>query len=287
MFTRAPLSYDNGFACFHDQSHTTDDAWLGTLGPEHWARFVAGHRAGQLHKVDSLVVPTLRRHGIMPGAKILSVGCGMGFDVLQLRQHGYEAIGCDFGGRTRAWLDNGLSTDMAFLADAADMPLEDQSLDAVFTWSAIEHFGCSDGNQIMAPDTWSIRQSIVERIRSVLKPGGICILGTANKRFPLDQYHGAHFYLPPKVRAWAGRHNLGLHYFWDRRDFLLSRPELERLFARFNTMEWLGLSIGLALDKGLDRKEHASLLRKYARFIDAAGLSTSFLSPSLNLVARK
>lgn len=287
MFTRAPFSYDNGFACYHDRSHLTDDAWFRTLSQDQWSRFVAGQRAGQQHKVDSLVIPTLERHGIQPGARILSLACGMGFDVLRLRQLGYDAFGCDFGGRTREWAENGLTPDITFLADAADMPLAEASFDAVFSWHALEHFGCVDGNQIVGPETWAVRQGIIDRIHAVLKPGSICIIGVPNKRFPLDQYHGAHMYLRPTVRAWAGRHNLGIHYFWSKQDFLLSKNELQRLFSKFRAIEWLPLSVGLALEKGLDHKAHGGILRKYARFIDAGGLSTSFLSPALHFVAHR
>jgi SAM-dependent methyltransferase len=287
MFTRAPFSYDNGFACYHDKSHPTDDIWFRTLDRDHWNRLVAGQRAGQQHKIEFLLVPTLKRYGIEPGARVLSLGCGMGFDVLGLRQHGYKAIGCDFGGRTREWVDNGLNPEMAFLANAVDLPLANESFDAVFMWHVIEHFGCGDGNQIMAADTWSIRQNIVERVRAILKPGGVCVVGVPNKWFPLDQYHGPHFYINPKLHAWANRRNLGIHYFWDKRDFLLSKHDLEKLFSKFSGLDWLSLSIGLALDKGLDHKEHSGILSKYARVIDATGLSTSFLSPALHLAVRR
>jgi len=287
MFTREPFAYADGFACFHDKSHQTDDDWFSTLDPDHMRRFTAGQRAGQQHKVDHLLVPTLARYGIKPGARVLSIACGMGFDVLQLRQHGYEAIGCDFGGRTRAWIDNGLTPEMVFLADAADLPLPDESFDAVFIWHAIEHFGCSDGNQIMAPDAWAIRRQIVERVRTILKPGGVCVIGTPNRHFPLDQYHGPHFYMWPALYTWASRRGLGIHYFWDKRDFLLSKTELEGLFTKFSGLEWLSLSIGLALSKGLDHKDRSGVLARYAGFVDALGLSTSFLSPALHFVAKK
>jgi SAM-dependent methyltransferase len=287
MFTREPFVYVNGFPCFHNNTQETDQSWLSTLSPEEWAGMVAAQRAGQQHKVDDLLVPTMNRYGIAPGAKVLSLGCGMGFDVLRLRHHGYEAVGCDFGGRTKAWLDNGLTPDTNFLADAADLPLANESFDVVFIWHVIEHFGCIDGNQIMGPDAAPVRARIVENIRSVLKPGGLCVVGTPNKRFPLDQYHGPHFYVHPKILGWASRRNAGLHYFWDKRDFLLSKPELKDLFSKFSLVEWLSLSIGLALSKGLTHKAKGPILEKYAHLIDSLGLSTSFLSPALHFVAKK
>jgi SAM-dependent methyltransferase len=286
-FTREPYSYDNGFSCFHQETHLTDSTWFDTLEPAHWAEIVAQQRTGQQHKVDELLVPTMKRYGISPGAKVLVLGCGMGFDVLRLRQEGYDAIGCDFGGRTKAWRENGLNAETAFLADAGDLPLAKESFDVVYLWHVIEHFGCSDGNQIMAPNAEAIRSEIIESVRSILKPGGLCVVGTPNRRFPLDQYHGAHFYLHPKVREWALRRNLGFHYFWSKRDFLLSKSQLTQLFSSFSRLEWLSLSIGLALSKGLAHKNKGPILERYAQTIDHMGLSTSFLSPALHLVAQK
>lgn len=287
MFTREPSSHVNGFPCFHDNTHATDKTWFDTLSCEQWNAMVAAQRAGQLHKVDHFLIPTMERHGMPVGAKVLSIGCGMGFDVLRLRSRGYDAIGCDFGGRTQAWLENGLDSNLAFLADAADLPLAKESCDVVFLWHVIEHFGCIDGNQLVAPDADTIRSRIVESIRSVLKPGGLCIVGTPNRMFPLDQYHGHHLYIHPRLRRWASERNLGIHYFWDKRDFLLSKSQLRNLFSSFNNVEWLPLSIGLALSKGLTHKKRGPILEKYAKLIDFVGLSTSFLSPALHLVAKK
>jgi SAM-dependent methyltransferase len=286
-FMRAPYSYDNGFPCFHRKTHATDSSWFDTLNPQQWAELVKQQSAGQRHKIDELMVPTMQRYGIRPGAKVLAIGCGMGFDVLRLRHHGYDAIGCDFGGRTKAWLENGLTPEIAFLADAEDLPLADDSFDAVYLWHVIEHFGCIDGNQIVGPNVDGARKKIVERIRSILKPGGICVVGTPNRLFPLDQYHGPHLYLPKRLRDWACSRSLGLHYFWSRRDFLLSRRELKLLFSTIGHVEWLSLSIGLALSKGVTHKDKGPLLERYAQAIDSLGLSTSFLSPALHLVAQK
>lgn len=287
MFTRAPSSHVNGFACFHNNTHATDKTWFDTLSRDQWHNIVAEQRAGQHHKVDFFLIPTMKRYGIPAAAKVLSIGCGMGFDVLRLRFHGYDAVGCDFGGRTQAWLENGLDVNSAFLADAADLPIAKETYDVVFLWHVIEHFGCADGNQVVAPDMDSVRSHIIESIRSILKPGGLCVVGTPNRMFPLDQYHGRHVYVHPRIGRWASDHNIGIHYFWDKRDFLLSKSQLVDLFSNFRDIEWLPLSIGLALSKGLTHKKRGPILEKYAKLIDLIGLSTSFLSPALHLVARK
>lgn len=287
MFIREPSSHVNDFPCFHNNGQVTDKTWFDTLSAEQWDEIVAAQRAGQEHKVDYLLIPTMERYGILPGAKILSIGCGMGFDVLRLRHHGYDAIGCDFGGRTQVWFKNGLNPETAFLADAEDLPLARESFDAVFMWHVIEHFGCVDGNQIVGPNVAEVRKKIVENVRSVIKDGGLCIVGTPNRMFPLDQYHGPHFYIRSRFWRWIAKHNLGVHYFWDKRDFLLSKYELKNLFSGFKSIEWLSLSIGLALSKGLTHKKRGPLFEKYAQLIDCAGLSTSFLSPALHLVAKK
>jgi SAM-dependent methyltransferase len=97
-----------------------------------------------------------RRYGPLRGQRIADLGCGPGFYSFALRDHGAEAIPVD------ASMDElelaGHAPEGFVLADAADLPFEDGSIDGVFCSNLLEH----------APDT----EGIIREIDRVLKPGG-------------------------------------------------------------------------------------------------------------------
>ena len=294
MFNRKPLSIRDGYPVFHeDEAGASDATWWDTIDEETWQLSIRRQRAGQFHKIESFVVPVMEQFGFTKkSTRILSVGCGMAFDVLRLKELGYRVHGTDFGGRTKVWRESGLTDEDLFLADARDLPLDAESFDVIFLWHVIEHFGTSDGNQIMADDAEAIRFSIVEGLRNLLRKGGIVIIGTPNRLFPLDQYHGAHLYVPTSIREWCLRHSLGVHFPWSKRDFLLSKRQLEKLLREYSEIKWYPASTGMALRKGEFLKTSpmgkiSGLLERYVSTIDRAGLYTSPLSPALHLVAVK
>lgn len=294
MFDRASISECDGYPVFYeDMSGATDASWWDTVDDATWQLSIRRQKAGQFHKVESFVVPIVEQFGFSrDNVRILSVGCGMAFDVLRLKELGYHAVGTDFGGRTKVWKEAGLAGTDVFISDARDLPINPETFDVVFLWHVIEHFGTSDGNQIVESDVDDVRFPIVEKLRKILKNGGLLIIGTPNRLFPLDQYHGAHLYLPPGFRAWCLRHSLGIHYPWSKRDFLLSRRQLEHLLRGYSEIRWYPASKGMALRKGEFLKTSpmgklGTLLEWYVSVVDKAGLYTSPLSPVLHLVAVK
>jgi SAM-dependent methyltransferase len=293
MFTRLPAGYDNGFPYFYDTDRraVSDFGWWDELDDATLHDFKERHRAGQRYKVDHFLVPTIRQFGFFH-ARILSVGCGMGFDVQRLKELGYKAIGTDFGGRTKAWTELGLTGDDLFLADARDLPIGDAEFDVVFMWHVIEHIGCQDGNQQVTPGTESDRRRSIERIRAALRPGGILVIGTPNRLFPLDQYHGAHTYLPGGLQKWAIKRRVGLHLPFSKRNFLVSKAQLARLLYGFQELRWLSAGCGISFGRSdfaeyLPEGHLGPALAGYVHLIDRLRLSTSPLSPVLHVAARK
>jgi len=97
-----------------------------------------------------------RRYGPLAGQTITDLGCGPGFYTRALRAVGATVLPVD---ESPAELElAGHPPDDAIVADAADLPFDDESLDGAFASNLLEH----------APDT----EGIVREIERTLKAGG-------------------------------------------------------------------------------------------------------------------
>ena len=169
----------------------------------------------------------------------------------------------------------------------AQRPSEEDCEDRI-----IEHIGCQDGSQKVTPATESDRRRTIERIRGVLRPGGILVIGTPNRLFPLDQYHGAHSYLPGRLPKWAIKRRVGLHLPFSKRNFLVSKVQLARVLYGFQELRWLSAACGISFGRSdfneyLPEGHLGPVVTGYVHLIDRLRLSTSPLSPVLHVVARK
>jgi SAM-dependent methyltransferase len=97
-----------------------------------------------------------RRYGPLRGQRIADLGCGPGFYSFAFRHYGADAIPVDASEDELTLA--GPAPEGYVLADAADLPFEDGSIDGVFCSNLLEH----------APDT----PAIIAEIERVLKPGG-------------------------------------------------------------------------------------------------------------------
>ena len=149
-------------------------------------------------------IPALRSCGIERG-KVLSVGCGNGADVVELRQNGYEAYGIDLypaAETARQWTK---------IAPADALPFGDSLFDAALCLEVIEHIPVAQ------------RSAVTAELLRVTRPGGAVIIATPNRHFPVDEH-----------AAWLRLHS-PFH------DETLSCRELEALFQRpGRTLTWKG-----------------------------------------------
>ena len=109
--------------------------------------------------------------------KILEIGFGMGTDLFQFASNGAEVYGIDLSPKhleitQRRFELYGLNANLQ-LADAENMPFDDNSFDGVYSFGVIHH-------------TPNMQKTIEETYR-VLKPGGKAIISVYNR-------NSAHYY---------------------------------------------------------------------------------------------
>ena len=106
------------------------------------------------------------------GRTLLDVGCNWGRWSVAAAGKGYRVIGIDpslgaIMAATRVAKQLGLEMDFA-VADARHLPLRDRSMDAVFSYSVLQHFSRQDASQA------------IEEAGRVLKAGGNCLIQMAH-----------------------------------------------------------------------------------------------------------
>jgi ubiquinone/menaquinone biosynthesis C-methylase UbiE len=105
------------------------------------------------------------------GKKILEIGCGIGIDGMEFTKNGADYTGIDISEKSLWLAKNYFSLNQQksnlLLADAENLPFEDNSFDLVYSWGVLHH----------TPD---IRQAIKEIYRA-LKPNGTLIIMLYNK----------------------------------------------------------------------------------------------------------
>ena len=105
------------------------------------------------------------------GKKTLEIGVGLGADHQKLAENGAVLTGIDLTPRAinhtkRRFELMGLNSELQ-IADAENLPFEDNSFDAVYSWGVLHH----------SPDT----QKAVHEVYRVLKPGGTAKIMVYNK----------------------------------------------------------------------------------------------------------
>lgn len=144
--------------------------------------------------------------------RLLSVGCGSGVDVAVLREHGYLCWGTDPD-------ENCYADSRRFFvqSDACALPFETQNFDVTLCMEALEHIGAPNTNREWKPhpEYRVNRRKAVDELLRVTRPGGLIIVVTPNRFFPIDE-HG------------AGK--TGLRWHLPFRDQTLSYFELRKLF---------------------------------------------------------
>jgi ubiquinone/menaquinone biosynthesis C-methylase UbiE len=103
------------------------------------------------------------RSRIQAGARILDVGCGMGYWVEALSVWKYDAFGLDFSEPIIQWLRKNRPNVEWLHAKTDAIPLPDNSVDAIISWGVLEH-----DERGMGP--------ALQELKRILKSGGIAFV---------------------------------------------------------------------------------------------------------------
>jgi ubiquinone/menaquinone biosynthesis C-methylase UbiE len=167
---------------------------------------------------------------LMPGEKILDVGCGSGIWLDRLRQQfGVDGVGVDLSPNSLKEAVSASSEDIAFIGgDISYLPLQDGFFDVVFSLDVLEHVVEQD-------------RCLREMVR-VLKPGGRLLLWTLNQN---QQY---------TWNWWLGKMGLDIYERVAHDPALFPhvaevQKELESLGTRVEKLELFNAFFTLALDE--------------------------------------
>jgi SAM-dependent methyltransferase len=190
-------------------------------------------------KIEELLDRVL---GDLPrGARVLDAGCGTGFTVQRLREHGYEAVGVEpsAGMREQAIANN---PGVRILdGDIEHLPLPDSELDAVV---------CIEVLRYLKDPSTALRE-----LARVLKPGGTAFITVA----PLLSLNG--FSL---VNAVTSRVSIPTFTKFKHSFMTVASAERSARDAGFASVEVHGLFIGPFHALGrLSSRALATVLRKY------------------------
>lgn len=131
------------------------------------------------------------RQRVPDGARILDAGCGAGEYVVALSRIGYDAHGVEYlAEKVAQWEAAHPGDGRVQRGDLVTLPFEDGSFDAVLLNEVLEH----------VPD----ERATLAELRRVLRPGGILLLFSPNRRWPfethgVDARDGSGRRIPPRL----------------------------------------------------------------------------------------
>jgi len=111
---------------------------------------------------NPLVISTTQKY-LPKGSRILEGGAGMGKNVYDLKQAGYDAVGIDYAPETVGRVKEAMADLDMRLGDVRRLPFEDESFDGYWSLGVIEHF-------------YEGYEQVANEMNRVLRPGGILFL---------------------------------------------------------------------------------------------------------------
>lgn len=213
--------------------------------------------------------------------RVLSIGCGMGSDVLALRKLGFQASGLD---PSRLSIGDLPEEEHAHfrVGVVEDLPFGDERFDFAYALDVIEHVGCAEFGTVVTPATDATRIRFIAACLKMLSPGGVLLLTTSNKLCPVDpgHWHKYHWF----GKRFGGRKKFGLSLPWSEKNFLVSLGDVKRLVALASEGQAFNIScVKTALYPGISERKNAAsrLMTAILHLADTPLLIGSFLAPIL------
>jgi ubiquinone/menaquinone biosynthesis C-methylase UbiE len=180
---------------------------------------IAADYAARSPGADPNTLATIRQRFtalLAPGARVLDVGCGPGWEAARLRDLGLRAYGLD---RSRGMLAEARGLRLPLmLADMRALPLPGSSLDGLWVSASFLHIPKRDG------------PAVLREFRRVLRPGGALYIGVkeGDEERWVEQRRGHQrffaFYQPEELDALLATHGFAVIECWLDADSL-GRPE--------------------------------------------------------------
>ncbi|WP_411343922.1 methyltransferase domain-containing protein [Paenibacillus sp. WLX1005] len=164
-----------------------------------------------------------RYHAILDfvkNKKVLDAACGEGYGTNLIAQHAEFVSGIDISEDSITWARNAYqSNNIEFhVSDIQTLPLEDHSVDVVISFETIEHVDIE------------AQKRFLQEIKRVLKPDGVLIMSTPDKRLYSD------------VDGFTNPFHLHEFYEHEFQDFLQRQFSYTHMFRQgFKTFSYLGL----------------------------------------------
>lgn len=119
------------------------DTTIGGSSAEHWSGVWRDLKFSSERQVATLArTPQWKaiQKVVQPGWKILEAGCGLGSWVRFFASQGMNPVGLDYSVETIERLRSEFPSLTWRVGDIRDLPIEDESFDALVSWGVIEHF---------------------------------------------------------------------------------------------------------------------------------------------------
>jgi len=218
---------------------------------------------------------------------ILSIGCGAGTDVRTLRKLGYKAWGLD-PSRLPDFGPNDNDRSYFRVCAMEDLPFGDQRFDFAFALDVIEHVGCRNFGTVVTDGTADLRKRFIESCLKVLKPGGMLVLTTSNKLFPIDPGHWHKYHWLGKLCAKCEK--FGLSIPWSKRNFLCSLTDIRTIVAAIDVdheFDVAALPVSTYPSFTGSRKPAARIATSALKLLDGPAMRASPLAPLLVIGIRR
>jgi SAM-dependent methyltransferase len=125
---------------------------------------------------------------------VLSLGCGIGFELLELLRLGYDAYGMEVANLAPIWTEElGGDSWRCVLSTGGAIPFPDESFDLISCFNVFEHVGTVPPEERVTGETAPVREKFIRQAVAKLRPGGLLILVCPNRAYPFDAGHSHHY----------------------------------------------------------------------------------------------